>query len=300
MKFSLTVDSPREAGYATSMFQALKAAMTAEPPPAASFHQTCVDGVSHTALTGFQDVSVNVSVPNGVTDVDDQDEDAGSETGTDATTAGGAAPTGKKRGRKSAEQKAAEAAAKAALEENALKPGAALQGVSAQSLAQALEAMPLVHEAGGVQVRTAPDTPPDEIAAMRERLQAQDAKIKAEEEAAAAAQAAKDAAKAATTVTVPAAVAEPPKPPADDDLLASLFAKKAAPVQQAEPTAGSRFASMAGPELRKAFIEYINGEGGLFWARAVMEHYKLATLDDLTDVQTREALENPARFKSAA
>src|ERR1700729_4346459 len=52
MKFSLTVDSPREAGYATSMFQALQAAMTADPPPVAQFSQTRFGDVCHIVLTG--------------------------------------------------------------------------------------------------------------------------------------------------------------------------------------------------------------------------------------------------------
>jgi hypothetical protein len=31
-----------------------------------------------------------------------------------------------------------------------------------------------------------------------------------------------------------------------------------------------------------------------------MEHYKLLAMEDLTDAQTREALEQPERFRSAA
>jgi hypothetical protein len=312
MKFSLTVDSPREAGYATSMFQALQQALTADPPPVAQFSQTRFGDVSHTVLTGVSDINAQTAAAD--TSDTDQEDDTGTDAATDATTtaAGGTAP-GKKRGRKSAEQKAAEALAKAAAEEHALKPGLALQGVGAQTLAKALEGMPLVYEGDGMQVRTAPDTPPDEIEAMRLRLQEQDEKIKAEEaaaaaelEAKAAAQALKDAAaaaKAAAVVVPPAAVVEPPvaaKPPADDDILASLFKKKEEPrVPQAQP-AGSRFASMSAVELRAAFIAYINGEGGLLWARTVMEHFKLGTLEDLTPENTRAVLENPERFRSAA
>jgi hypothetical protein len=47
-------------------------------------------------------------------------------------------------------------------------------------------------------------------------------------------------------------------------------------------------------------IDYINDEGGLFWARAVVDAYRLSSLGDLTDVQTREVLDNPEKFKSAA
>jgi hypothetical protein len=57
---------------------------------------------------------------------------------------------------------------------------------------------------------------------------------------------------------------------------------------------------MSAAELRAAFTEYINGEGGLFWARAVMEHYKLGTLEDLTPDQTRDVLDHPERFRSVA
>ena len=306
MKFSLTVDSPREAGYATSMLQALQAAMTADPPPVSQF-SFLTGSVASSALPTVADTS----------EAGDQEDDTGTDAGTDAagTTAATGTTPGKKRGRKSAEEKAREAAAKAALDENALKPGAALQGVSAQSLAQALQGLPLVFEGDGMQVRTAPDTPPDEIAAMRERLQAQDVQIKVEEAATAeaeaakaAAQALKDAAaaaKAAQTV-VPPAVVEPPvvatkAPAADDDILASLFKKREEPpVQQTAAPAASRFASMNAAELRQALIEYINGEGGLFWARAVMEHFKLGTLEDLTPENTGAVLENPERFRSAA
>ena len=65
MKFSLTVDSPREAGYATSMFQALQAAMTADPPPVAQFSQTRFGDVSHTVLTGgdFPSTGITPSSP---------------------------------------------------------------------------------------------------------------------------------------------------------------------------------------------------------------------------------------------
>ena len=354
MKFSLTVDSLREAGYATSMFQALQAAMTADPPPVAQFSQTRFGDVSHTVLTGGNfpsEVGISLSdlaTKSGVeestllerlaeilgkrettaahtAEARDQEDD----TSTDAagTGAGTARTTErKKRGPKSAAEKAAIAAAKAAAEENALKPGAALQGVSAQSLAQALQAMPLVYEGDGMQVRTAPDTPAEDVTAMRERLQAQEAKIKAEEEAAAAAHVAKDAAaaakaaaqaakdakdaKAATTVSpllalvdTPAAATPPvtAKPAVDDDdILASLLRMKQPPVQQQVEPAGSRFAALSGQDLRKAFVEYINGEGGLLWARNVMEHYRLVAMEDLTDAQTREALKQPERFRSAA
>jgi hypothetical protein len=333
MKFSLTVDSPREAGYATSMFQALQAAMTADPPPVVQFSQTRFGDVSHTVLTGGEFPSTGiassspfqVNVPTTATDTAEA-RDQEDDTSTDAAgTGAGTAPTTerKKRGPKSAAEKAAIAAAKAAAEENALKPGAALQGVSAQSLAQALQAMPLVYEGDGMQVRTAPDTPAEDVAAMRERLQAQEAKIKAEEEAAAAAHVAKDAAaaakaaaqaakdaKAATTVSpllalvdTPAAATPPvtAKPAVDDDdILASLLRMKQPPVQQQVEPAGSRFAALSGQDLRKAFVEYINGEVGLLWARNVMEHYRLVAMEDLTDAQTREALEQPERFRSAA
>ncbi len=148
MKFSLTVDSPREADYATSMFAALQAAMTANPPPVVQFSQTSIGEVSHTALTGYPSTGIASSGPYDVklqtaadtAEAGEQEDDTGADAGTDATTAATGTAPGKKRGRKSAEQKAAEALAKAAAEENALKPGAALQGVSAQSLAQALQA----------------------------------------------------------------------------------------------------------------------------------------------------------------
>ena len=39
---------------------------------------------------------------------------------------------------------------------------------------------------------------------------------------------------------------------------------------------------------------------GLFWARAMMAHYNIEALDDVTDTQIRDALENPSKFKSAA
>jgi hypothetical protein len=332
MKFSLTVDSPREASYATSMFQALQAAMTADPPPVAQFSRAQCGDVSHTVLTGLKLNEVDKaefrriweeakeSLPMPADAAGEEDDTSNDAAGTDAgSTTTGAAATGKRRGRKSAETKAAEAAAKAAAEENALKPGAALKGVSAQCLEQALQGMPLVYEGDGMQVRTAPDTPAEDVAAMRERLQAQEAKIKAEEAAAAEAQAAKDAAaaakaakdaKAATTVSpllalvdTPAAATTPvtAKPAVDDDdILTSLLRMKQPPVQQQVEPAVSRFAAMSGQDLRKAFVEYINGEGGLLWARSVMEHYKLLAMEDLTDAQTREALEQPERFRSAA
>jgi hypothetical protein len=232
MKFSLNADSPREAGYAVSMFQALQTAMIADPPPVAQFSQSRVGDVSHTVLTGYQDLpTCGLPVTGTAAAESDQEDDTANDTGNGAATAGTADKP--KRGRKSAEQKAQEALARAPGEEHALKPGAALQGVNAQSLAAALDGMPLVHEEGGVQVRTALDTPPDEIAAMRERLKAQEEKIQAEEAAAAVAKAAKDAAAVPAATTPLAVVVElpkPPSPPADDDLLASLFAKKATPV----------------------------------------------------------------------
>src|SRR3984885_11384042 len=106
MKFSLTVDSPREAGYATSMFQALQQAMTADPPPVAQFSQTRFGDVSHPVLTGVSDINTQSAAAD--TSDTDQEDETGTDAGTDAgatTSATGTAP-GKKRGRKSAEQKA--------------------------------------------------------------------------------------------------------------------------------------------------------------------------------------------------
>ena len=97
MKFSLTVDSPREAGYATFMFQALQGAMTADPPPYSP------------PKTGLQECG------------NSEPDDDGEETGTGAD-AGGGTPAGKKRGRKSQAQKDAEAAAAKAAAEHACQP----------------------------------------------------------------------------------------------------------------------------------------------------------------------------------
>ena len=77
MKFSLTVDSPREAGYATSMFRALQSAMISEPPPAvrSKTETTAVGDISQSLrtdyVTGVSDIgkepggqfALNVEIP---------------------------------------------------------------------------------------------------------------------------------------------------------------------------------------------------------------------------------------------
>jgi hypothetical protein len=146
-----------------------------------------------------------------------------------------------------------------------------------------------------VQVRVAPDTPLDEIAAMKGRLEEQ---TKAADAKAAAQASAGAEAKSATVTSITQAGAAAG---GMDDDLASLFRKKAPETPPPSVTAGvSRFVGMTGPQLMKEFTGYINGDGGLFWARAVMAHYSIEALDDLTEAQIRDALENPGQFKPAA
>lgn len=305
MKISLSVEHPREAGYATLMFKALQVAMLADPPPVHQTTHNRVGDVSHAVFTGGVTSDVDkVLHPFGSAEANAANaaDEAGQPISPTKQTAveildAEKAAEAKKRGRKSNADKEAAAAAKAAGQENALRPGEALKGVNAQTLAAALEGLPLVHESGGVQVRVAPDTPLDEIAAIRGQM---DAQAKAADAKAAAQTSAATEVKTATPP--PAATAQTGGTIAGmDDDLASLFRKKAEETPPASVTAGvSRFAGMTGPQLMKEFTGYINGDGGLFWARAVMAHYHIEALDDLTEVQIRDALENPGQFKSAA
>jgi hypothetical protein len=267
------------------MFRALQAAMLADPAPMiqsrAETHR--VGDMSHTIVTGGASGATTEGSAALQAQIDAVSASA------DAATAGealAAAAEAKKRGRKSNAEREAAAAAKAAEDaakaENALRPGDALKGVSAQSLAAALEGMPLVMEAGGTQLRAEPGTPPDEVAAIRARVEAQVALDKAAEAKKAA------ATKGAATGGM-------------DDDLASLFRKK----ETEEPTppqvtGASRFAALTGPALMKEFMAYINGDGGLFWARNVLKHFNLEMLDDLTEPQIRDALENPSQFAPSA
>jgi hypothetical protein len=307
MHISLNVDSPREAGYAVSMFQALRGAMLTDPPPAPDFSQTHqIGGVSHAALTAAPPLATAEAVqPQRAFDSTAADQDIDQETDDASGGDTAVAVPGKKRGRRTKAEIAAAAAAKAAAEEHALRPGAALQGVDAMTLAQALEQMPLVQEVDGVQVRTAPGTPPDEIAAMQARLQAQDDEIRKEREAQAAAEAEAAAkadaeraaaAEAAKVVTLPAAAAKPASP-IDDDLAALFRSNK--PEAPQHP-AGSRFAVMDHGQLMSELIAYINGRGGLFWARSMMSKLGIEAMEDITAEQLRHVLENPDHYKPAA
>lgn len=193
-------------------------------------------------------------------------------------------PTGKKRGRKSNAEKEAEAAAKKALEENALRPGDALKGVDAQSLAQALEGMPLVFEGGGVQMRVEPGTSEAEISEIRARLTAVD---KTPEDRAAQTQ------DKIEQLFNPPKVIETPAPVAHvmDDDMEALFRKKLTPPQESTPPV-SKFAHLSGEPLMHEFKMHINAVG-IFWARRVMAHYGLEVLGDMTDEHVRFALDNP-------
>lgn len=286
MRISLDVLEAREAGYAAAMFDALEEAMEDNPPPEAvtKTETASIDGISQSVTTTTQTAG-----------------DAGQTTGA-------------RRGRKSQAEKDAIAAAKqsakdatartaTAAGETALRPGDALKGVDAKTLAQALEGMPLVFEGGGTQMRVAPGTPPEEIAEIKARLEAQAAAAAAEEALKVAEALKKDAAAAAKpTLTI----VETPKPPVEstgtgmDADLASLFRKSETPPPATVQQGASRFAALSGKELMKEFTTYINGGGGLFWARRVMSHHGLEALDDMTDEQVREALENPGKFNPPA
>jgi hypothetical protein len=310
MKFSLTVDSPREAGYATSMFRALQSAMIAEPAPVvrSKTETVSVGDVSQSVHTDFASAMNTLSesaehAPHAAEIA--QEVATAVAAGADPATALAAATEKKKRGRKSQADKDAEAAAKKASEENALRPGDALKGVSAQSLAAALEGMPVVFSGDGVQLRVAPGTPQEEIDAMRANIEAQ---VVVKEDHTVAAQTKLDELFPQATTTEVKPVAESNVTPITkvaapiagmDDDLASLFRKKTPePEPVVVPQGASRFAAMTGPQLLKEFVAHLNGEGGMFWGRNVLKRYSLEALDDLTDAQMREVLENPAQFNS--
>lgn len=283
MKVSLNVDSPREAGYGVHIFRALQSAMLSDPPP--GVRSRTIPSV----FTDEFDIAMN-ELPDEVrmlhpigspeaeaaTAADDIAQDAAQAVaaGADPATALAAATEKKKRGRKSQEQKDAEARAAAVAAQNALRPGDALRGVDAKTLAQALQDMPLVHNSGGTEVRVAPDTPAEDIEAMRARLIAQETADKAKER---------------TAVTTAAA--------AVDDDLASLFRKKEPESPPPVAAGTSRFAALTGPALMSEFTKYLNGDGGLFWARNVLKHHGIEVLDDLSEDKMRAALENPGQFQ---
>jgi hypothetical protein len=60
------------------------------------------------------------------------------------------------------------------------------------------------------------------------------------------------------------------------------------------------YASLSGPALRQTFMDYLNGEGGLLWTRALMNKTRVESLEDLSDDAMRDALENPDQFRTAA
>jgi hypothetical protein len=280
MKISLDVIHSREAGYAAAMFDALQDAMEDDPAPevVTKTETSSVDGLAQSVTT--------------------------------TTTEGGAQPseaaaTRRRGGRKSQAQKDSEAALLAAKGESALRPGDALRGVSAQTLAKALDAMPLVFEDDGVQMRVAPGTSQEEIEATRARLQAQSEAINIENEIAAKkeadakkaadakkeADAAKDKADAAKAEE--AAKQSSGRSDMDDDL-AALF-RKAAPAPT--PAVGAaQFAGMDRKALMDSFMSYLN-TAGLPWARGVMLRFNIDALDDLSEDHIREVLSNPEIVK---
>lgn len=282
MKISLDVVDPREAGYAAAMFDALQDAMIEDPMPIR---------LQTTETSSIGDTSHSVT----------------SEQVSDTAAL---QPTGSKRGRKSEAEKALIAAEKAKAKdaaermalgtgEMALRPGDALKGVDAKTLAQALGEMPLVGEADGVQVRVMPGTPSDEIEQLKAAMAADTAKIA--QEVAAAELVAEAAAKKVAATAARAATAVADTGASMDTDLAALFRK----VEPAEPVVekkaeGSKFSALSGKDLMREFTGYINSHGGLFWARRVLGHFGLEVLDDLKDEQTRFALENPDQFKSPA
>lgn len=264
MQITLTILHPQEADYACRMFAVLEDAMRDNPAPMATAREVTVGEIS-------------------------QIEHGFSVTGAaDDTPAAGDKPSGK-RGRKSNAEK--EALATAA----ALRPGDLLKGASAQSLQQALSGMPLVHAEEGLEVRVAPGTPVDEIAAMKARIEADTPK--ASEPAADPAPTAKASATedflSNLTGSTPAATPAPAAAaagPVDD--LASLFKKKDAPPP-------SMYSGMNHEQLLAAFIAMATGNGGLPWAKRVAEAHKVDSLDDLSREAFIGALENPKQYAAA-
>lgn len=312
MYISLSVDTPREAGYGTAMFQALHKAMLADPPAAVTARTEgySVGEISRSVLTEYAADEARVLHPFGSPEADAANAaDEIAQEAAHAVAAGAdpatalAAATGKKRGRKSQEQKDAEARAAAVGAQNALRPGDALKGVDAQTLAQALAGMPLVHTSDGTEVRVAPGTPPEEIEAMRARLIAQEAAEKTKAAASgsgAATQAVREGADLlqAITETKPATATTQPPAGMDDDL-ASLFRRKTPETPPLVAVVVSRFAELTGPALMSEFMTYINGDGGLFWARNVLKMNGLEVMDEITEPQIRDALENPGKYHPA-
>lgn len=281
MHISIGVDHPRDAGYATAMFRALHVAMLNDPPPGVRAHTTpAVFTEEFDLATELDEARILHPIGSAEAEAANAADEVSRAVaaGADPAAAALAAATVKKRGRKSQEQKDAEARAALAQQEHALRPGDALRGVDAKSLAQALSELPLVHASGGVEVRVAPGTPQEEIDATKARLAAITAQVDAEE-----------AAKGAAVTTQPTVTA-----PAMDDDLASLF-RKAAPATP-PPAGPGRFAHLTGPALLKEFTAFINAEGGLFWARAVIAKFNHEVLDDMTEDQLRYALEHHAEF----
>lgn len=280
MKISLDVVQPREAGYAVAMFQGLYAAMLSDPPPGDEFDEPLTEAEAMQA---------------------------------EANAAAGIVTPKKPRGtRRTKAQMEADAALARAKDENALRPGDALKGVSVHSLANALNGMPLVASVDGTEVRVAPGTPAADIEAMKAQIAADTARVAAEQsaqldleaaieakkkaEAEAAAVEAKKKADAAEAAAKAAAAAKPAADAVDDDL-AALFRKPAAETAPVviPPTAGaSKYAGMGRGDLMKAFMAYLNGAGGLAWARGVMLRFNIDVLDDLTEAHIREVLDNPS------
>jgi hypothetical protein len=277
MQITLTILHPQEADYACRMFAVLEDAMRDNPVP----------------LATARDISNEISQTEFGNDVVGTTEDA--------QPAGDNKPAGAgKRGRKSNAEKEALAAAAA------LRPGDLLKGASAQSLQQALSGMPLVHSEEGLEVRVAPGTPVDEIAAMKVRIEADMAKTAAptaDPAPAAKASATEDflsnltgSAPAATppvaTMMTSSVLTTPPAVVNQVDDLASLFKKKDAP----PAAAASMYSSMNHEQLLAAFIAMATGNGGLPWAKRVAEAHKVDSLDDLTREAFIGALENPKQY----
>lgn len=275
MQLTIIATSPQEAGYAARMFDALSDAML-EDPPVKARELTTEEMSQAFADTGPDDTKAESVGPN--------DKPAG------------------KRGRKSNAEKEALAAAAA------IRPGDLLKGASAQTLQQALSGMPLVHSEAGLEVRVAPDTPVDEIAAMKARIDAESPMADAmvvKSVLASPAATAEDflAGLTGSTGTVSTHTHSPAQPaaanPVDD--LAALFKKKdPAPAPQVAATGASKYAAMTHAELMKTFMDEAAGNGGILWARRVIETWKVDSLDDMTKEAFLDALENPKKYDPKA
>lgn len=318
MQITVSPGDAREASYVVAMFTALHRAMTENPPPLLS---STIAGYGTGLAQSLEPDDADADTGTGdATNGDAANGDAAQASGGSADTGTG----GKKRGRKSNAEKAREEAeAKAQAEKLAAlqKPGAVLQGMTAQGLQAALQGLPLAHAEPGLEVRVAPGTPAEDIAALGQRL--------ADPTGLAATAATTQATAAATVLadvlgTAPAAQASPaatqtatitaladvlaqagtpaagpaaagPAAGGDTDLAAMLRKPKAA---ETAPAAGvSRFRGMSEDQLLNELAAYINNGGGLWYARTVLEKAGVDSLDDLTAEQMIDALENPNKFK---